>query len=58
MTPDETSPVPVNEHLLAQMMACDALLHADPRRRRIATRTVPTPPRRPTTWRGAGSCSC
>ena len=29
MTPDETSPVPVNEHMLAQMMACDALLHAD-----------------------------
>ena len=28
MTPDETSPVPVDEHLLAQMMACDASLHA------------------------------
>ena len=28
MTPDETSPAPVDEHLLAQVMACDALLHA------------------------------
>ncbi len=29
MIRDETSPEPVDEHLLAQMMACDALLHAD-----------------------------
>ena len=28
MTPDETSPSPVDEHALDQMMACDALLHA------------------------------
>src|SRR5271157_3521395 len=28
MTPDETSPAPVDEHLLDQMMACDALVHA------------------------------
>jgi len=28
MTPDETSPAPIDEDLLAQMMACDALLHA------------------------------
>ncbi len=30
MTPDETSPQTVDERLLAQMMACDALLHLDP----------------------------
>ncbi len=28
MTPDETSPVPVDDRLLAEMLACDALLHA------------------------------
>ena len=27
MTPDETSPAPVDAQLLAHMMACDALLH-------------------------------
>ena len=29
MTPDEISPDPLDEHLLAQVMACDALLHTD-----------------------------
>ncbi len=28
MTPDETSPASIDEHVLAQLMACDALLHA------------------------------
>jgi WD40 repeat protein len=28
MIPDETSPAPVDERLLARMLACDALLHA------------------------------
>src|SRR5438874_772293 len=28
MTPDETSPAPIDERLLEQVMACDALLHA------------------------------
>jgi len=27
MTPDETSPAAIDEHLLAQMLACDSLLH-------------------------------
>jgi serine/threonine protein kinase len=31
MTPGEMSPEPLDEHLLAQMMACDALLHGDSR---------------------------
>ncbi len=30
MTPDETSPVPVDERLLAEVLACDALLHSGP----------------------------
>ena len=39
MTPDETSPSPVDEHLLAEMMACDALLHASATRAGWRTRT-------------------
>ncbi len=43
MTPDETSPETVDERLLAQMMACDALLHVDPSPKPADRDVSPTP---------------